>query len=219
LIKNCLFDWSGTLVDDFLNVYKATALAFNGLGLKAISLNRFRREFKLPYMDFWHKYLPNMTPAEEKVVFLSAWDTLKPSQLFPFVHLTLSVLRGRKINLVLFSSHDQDRLEKEVKLFGLEGFFREINGSVLDKVAAIKSVLARNNFAAEETMFIGDMTHDIEAGHAAGIIACAIVNQEAKFLYETMGKILCAYPDYLINDIRGAVGLSSFARKKRKTKI
>lgn len=201
-IKNCLFDWSGTLVDDFLNVYKATALAFYGQGLKAISLNRFLREFKLPYMDFWHKYLPDMTPAEEKVVFLSAWDALDPAQPFPFVHETLGLLRQHDFKIVLFSSHDQARLEREAAFFGLSDLFDGIKGSVLNKIEAIGGVLADNGFAPEETIFVGDMTHDIEASKAAGVISCALFWSEARYRYDSFSRIRQAEPDYIITDIR-----------------
>ena len=61
MITNCLFDWSGTLVDDFVNVYKATALVFRARGKRPISIREFAREFKLPYMDFWRRYIPDMT--------------------------------------------------------------------------------------------------------------------------------------------------------------
>ena len=112
------------------------------------------------------------------------------------------MLHERGFSLALLSSHKQANLEREAAFLGIGGLFREINGSALDKIEAIGGLLKRNNFAPEETMFVGDMTHDIEAGKAAGVTTCAILWERARYLYEPLTKIELARPDHIITDIR-----------------
>jgi len=61
MIKNIIFDWSGTLSDDLIPVYTATMNIFKKIGLKKIPLNKYRTEFRLPYMTFYHKFNKNIT--------------------------------------------------------------------------------------------------------------------------------------------------------------
>ena len=65
-IKNIIFDWSGTISDDFTPVYQASTLVFKKLGREPISIEEFKREFALPYMLFWNKYFPKLKEEEER---------------------------------------------------------------------------------------------------------------------------------------------------------
>lgn len=198
MIKNIIFDWSGTLSDDLLHVYKATVMAFRALGGKEIPLERFLAEFELPYMNFWHKHFPGLTLAEEKEAFLSAWDSLPLPAPFPEAGMTLEALHQTGIEKIVLSSHDQERLEREIGAYGFSRYFREVNGSVHDKVEAIGAIMRRNNFEPGETMIVGDMSHDIAAGRAAGIDTTAVVRNTAPFVYESRREIMDAKPNNVI---------------------
>ncbi len=59
MIRNIIFDWSGTLSNDLIPVYTATMNVFRKLGLKTLSLEEYKKEFTLPYIHFYHKHKKN----------------------------------------------------------------------------------------------------------------------------------------------------------------
>ena len=64
MIRNIIFDWSGTLVDDLPAVLAATNSVFEQCGVEKMSLEKFRAEFCLPFKHFYDRYLPDVPLAE-----------------------------------------------------------------------------------------------------------------------------------------------------------
>src|SRR5579862_9841840 len=64
MIRNIIFDWSGTLVDDLPAVLAATNYVFAQCGLEAMSLEKFRAEFCLPFKGFYDRFAPGVPMAE-----------------------------------------------------------------------------------------------------------------------------------------------------------
>ena len=50
------------------------------------------------------------------------------------------------------------------------------NIGIVDKTDAIHDILAENELVRAETMFVGDMEHDIAAGQAGGVRTCAVLS-------------------------------------------
>ena len=64
MIRNLIFDWSGTLVDDLPAVWRATNHVFTQAGVSALSLDQFRAEFCLPFTPFYERHLPGVPMAQ-----------------------------------------------------------------------------------------------------------------------------------------------------------
>ena len=64
MIRNIIFDWSGTLVDDLPAVWAATNHVFNQAGIPEMTLGRFRAEFCLPFTRFYERYTPHVPMAQ-----------------------------------------------------------------------------------------------------------------------------------------------------------
>ena len=64
MIRNCIFDWSGTLVDDLPAVWEASNSVFQRAGVAPLSLAEFRAEFSLPFKPFYDRYVPQV-PLEQ----------------------------------------------------------------------------------------------------------------------------------------------------------
>jgi hypothetical protein len=64
MIRNIIFDWSGTLVDDLPAVLAATNFVFQQCGVEALSLEKFRAEFCLPFKHFYDRFVPHVPLAE-----------------------------------------------------------------------------------------------------------------------------------------------------------
>lgn len=197
-IKNVIFNWSGTLSDNLTPVYKASMLVFEKLGRRPISFEEYRREFTLPYMIFWNKYFPDLTKEEENLLFTDAIHQVEDPVLYPGVKDMVHRLELAGVNMVVISSHPHEKLVKEVAQYGLQRSFREVIGSVHDKVEIIEEIVGRNNFNPSETIFVGDMTHDIVAGKKASVKTVAI-----GWGYQAKEALLEACPDHFISDIAG----------------
>ena len=64
MIRNIIFDWSGTLVDDLPAVLAATNFVFESCGVERLSLETFRSEFCLPFKSFYERFVPDVPLAE-----------------------------------------------------------------------------------------------------------------------------------------------------------
>ena len=56
--------------------------------------------------------------------------------------------------------------------------------------------LRENNLSATETVFIGDMQHDVETAKTGGIFSCAVLTG-----YNTARQLAAAQPDWTVNDL------------------
>ena len=60
VLRNIIFDWSGTLVDDLPAVWQATNHVFQQAGVPVLTLDQFRVEFTLPFQGFYQRYTPHI---------------------------------------------------------------------------------------------------------------------------------------------------------------
>ncbi|MDD5552078.1 MAG: HAD family hydrolase [Candidatus Pacebacteria bacterium] len=195
MIKNIIFDWSGVLSNDIIPVYKGTMGVFRRLGLKELSFKEYKKEFVLPYMNFYRKFTD--TP-KEKVddLFFQEFSLVDGPKPFPKAKKTLEDLKRKGIRIVLLSSHPEEKVKEEMERYNFQDFFVDINSSVHDKVKAIKGILEKNNFIAKETSYLGDMTHDIDAGKSVGVTTVAVC-----WGYQLKEKLSKKNPDFLIEDL------------------
>lgn len=196
MIKNIIFDWSGTLSDDLTPVYIADMNVFRKLGLGVLSFKEFKKEFTLPYMNFYHKFRKDLIKQDVDKLFLQEINLVDEPKPFPKSKEILEFLKKKKIKIVLLSSVPQEKLDKEIKNYGFQKFFVEANGSVHDKIETILEIIERNNFEPIETAYVGDMTHDIEAGKKAKVRTIAV-----SWGYQSKEKLLKEKPDFFIEDL------------------
>lgn len=197
MIKNIIFDWSGTLSDDLISNYIAVMETFKKLGLEILTLEEFKKEFTLPYMEFYKKFKKDVSKKRVKELYTKEIGLTDKSKPFLKVKETLKFLKQKKIKMVLLSSCLQKQLEEDIENYKFQNYFIDVNGSVYNKVEAITEVIRRNNFKPEETIYIGDMTHDIDAGKKAGVITVVV-----SYGYQSKEKLLEKNPDFLIENLR-----------------
>ena len=68
VIRNIIFDWSGTLVDDLPAVWKATNFVLAKAERPEMSLEEFRAEFSLPFVDFYDRHTPDVPLPQLELV-------------------------------------------------------------------------------------------------------------------------------------------------------
>ncbi len=193
MIKNVIFDWSGTLSDDFLPVCKASSIVLKKYGIKNVSMDKFRDEFELPALNFYRRYLPNINIEQLRKDFVEAIYSIEGPKPFPEAMKFLKSIHEKGVKIALLSSHLQKKVEEEMEEYGFSKFFDHVKGSVHDKREEIMELLDKCGFKVEETAFVGDMTHDIETGKMANVRTIAVT-----WGYESKEKLEKANPDYIV---------------------
>ena len=196
MIKNILFDWSGTLVDNLTTIHKATMHVFEKLGVKPMSFEEYREKFSLPYMNFWKLHFPDCTEEQISNLFREGLEMAGNAGLYSGAKDVLKRLYDRGIKMAVMSFGSQEKIIADARRYGVFDYFQEINGNILDKTEVITEILQKNNFKPEETMYVGDMVHDIEAGKKAGVISVGI-----SWGHKSEETLRAANPDHLISNI------------------
>lgn len=196
MIKNIIFDWSGTLNDDFTSVYDAVAIVFEKLGRKPISKNKFRKEFVLPYINFYKKYSINLSKQEVNKLYSVAYQETVNTKLYPNVEKLIKSFYEQELNMIIVSSCSKKNIVIEASDYGIVDYFGEIYADVHDKTKVIKEILKINKFELDETIYVGDMVHDVEAGKVAGIKIVVLT-----YGYQSREELKKYNPDYIIDNI------------------
>ncbi len=77
VLKNIIFDWSGTLVNDLPPVMGATNYILRKLGKEEMTLDEFRAEFCLPFTRFYERVAPGVDPRQLETWFHEAYIPLQ----------------------------------------------------------------------------------------------------------------------------------------------
>jgi len=198
MIKNIIFNWAGTLVNDFLPNYAAVMNVFEEIGLNPISFKEFKREFTVPVVDFYKKYDSNPDMEKAHKLFLKEIKEVGEPQLFPDAKRVLEYLQNKGINMAVLTAHPQEKLEQEVKDYNIYKYFIDIRGSAHNKEKTILDILEKNNFNPNETAYIGDKTSVIDLGKKSNLVTIA-----TSWGYHSKEKLNKKNPDYMIGSLKG----------------
>jgi len=196
-MKTLILDWSGTLVDDFTPTLYATNVVLKEYGLPEYTANQFRESFYLPYPDFYKEILPDVPLAELEIIFRKAFiECPQPvSLLTPSLNF-LKWASENHIRLIILTSMDSVNFESQAKKFEVYSLFEAVYSGVLNKCETIPEIIKAHQLKPSETMFIGDMEHDIHAAHIVGILSGAVLTG-----YDSAEKLIKCDPTVVLNDI------------------
>jgi len=176
MFKNLIFDWSGTLVDDMGPVIEATNAVLEIYGVAPYDREGFRRNFRLPYREFYAELLPGIELEELERHFRPAFDEATSLvTVLPHAREKLEWAKKRGLRMFVLTSMDPDAFKRQLSEFGMQGFFEETYAGVLDKRELIHEIIETHGLIKDETAFVGDMTHDIETARHGGISSIAVL--------------------------------------------
>jgi phosphoglycolate phosphatase len=203
VIRNIIFDWSGTLVDDLPAVWQATNYVFLQAGVPQLSLEQFRAEFCLPFTAFYDRFIPQIALPQLEEWFHGHLRQVQDSVVrLPHAREFLEFCRARDLRTFLLSSVHADHFAVQQAATELAGFLERPYVGVLDKRRKIHDILDENNLVRDETIFVGDMQHDIETSRHGGIASCAVLTG-----YNTAEQLRAAEPDLLVRDLAELRGI------------
>ena len=197
MLRNIIFDWSGTLADDFPPVLDATNRLMETFGRPVFTIREFRETFRLPFRDFYDQILPGV-PLEELEVQFGRYfeESAEPVVMLPHAREFLEFCAGRRMRLFILSSARPDFLRHQAESLGVLHFFEAIHAGVLDKRHALPGILSTHGLRPEETAFIGDMEHDVETALSCGVHAIAVLTG-----YDPGPKLMRAEPEVVVEHL------------------
>jgi phosphoglycolate phosphatase len=197
-IKNVILDWSGTLADDFTPVLDATNAIFKHHGKPTFTAAEFREKFYLPFPAFYKEYLPELVIEELDIHYRDIFRNMQHGiSLLSHSLDFLEYLRERNIPTFLLSSIHSEHWEAQGGRLGVQHYFKQAYVQALDKRKVILHLLAEHDLNADETIFIGDMTHDVESARHAGVMSCAVLTG-----YDSLAKLKSVSPDLLFRNLK-----------------
>lgn len=189
--KNIIFDWSGTLCNDFRLSYTATKETIRHFGGPHLTITEYRQQFTLPVHLFYEQYLPQV---DSKIIDEFYFNHFAPyarrSSLYKGIKGLIKTLsKSRK--LAIYSTVKQSLLEELCTEAGVIKCFDQIQGSVWNKESELPVFCEKMSFDKDQTVFIGDMEHDILAAKKAGIQSGAVL-----YGYHSPERLIKLNPDF-----------------------
>lgn len=203
LFNNLIFDWSGTLVDDLGPVIEATNEVLGRYGVAPLDREAFRRQFRLPYREFYAEVLPEVPLAELEGHFRTAFAAaVSPVTVLPHAREKLEWCEAAGIRAFVLTSMDEAAFALQLAQFGFGHHFEATYAGVVDKREVIHRILATHGLDPAETAFVGDMTHDIETARHGGIASIAVLTG-----YQHSEVLAAVRPDLTVPDLGVLRGL------------
>ncbi|MBI4360371.1 HAD family hydrolase [Candidatus Micrarchaeota archaeon] len=204
MISTFIFDWSGTLSDDFDMVYRATArIIFDLDHGHVLSEKEYAEHFELPYMNFYRNYGLDCSKEQVDELFLRyvTEHGVFPKPL-PGARDVLRTLRVKGRKTFLFSAHPAHLVDQEVAAFGFSDLFDGVVGGVLNKIDSLKGFVSKHGLEPKKTAYVGDLVHDVLAAKAAGIRSIGVFSR-----YQPKEKLVAAKPDVIASKLEDLLSL------------
>lgn len=197
VIRNLIFDWSGTLVDDLSAVWQTVNHVFAKAGRKEITLDQFRNDFCPSLSRLYADQLSDIKPEQIKAWFHTHFTTLQDS-IVPLPHTRefLEFARGQGMRMVVLTTVPEVHFGLQAKATGFAAFFERAYTGVVDKTTRIHEVLREHDFCPAETLYIGDMQHDIETAKHGGVRSCAVLTG-----YQMVEQLRSSGPDLIVEHL------------------
>lgn len=176
MFRNLIFDWSGTLCDDLALTLEATNYVLSQYGKESLNREQFRDEFQLPYPDYYAWKTPGAKLTDLEKYYRHAFDNaVTQVTIIPHAQEFLDFCRKRGIRCFILTSMDPRAFDEQARYLGLKDYFEHIHSGVRNKEEYIYNLLRQHQLNPADTAFIGDMQHDINAAHCAGIIGIGVL--------------------------------------------
>ncbi len=197
--KNIIFDWSGTLVDDLGPVLDATNQIFVHYGKPGWTREEFKEKFFLPFPKFYAKHLPEATMVELEHHYHRSFKCLEDNvSLLPYAREFLDFCKRENYRIFLLSTIHAEHFKIQSERLGVRDYFERPYVQIIDKKVKINQIIADHDLNPRETIFVGDMQHDIDTAHHGGVTAIAVLTG-----YDSEEKLKKSNPDLMFGNLKG----------------
>src|SRR5881296_4499984 len=152
MIRNIIFDWSGTLVDDLPAVWRATNCVFKQAGAAEMTLEQFRAEFYLPFKSFYSRHVPHVSLPQLEQWFHSHFREVHYlARELPHAREMLLFCRAHGLRTFLLSTIHRDHFAAQSAATTFDRFLDHAYIEVRDKRTKILEILREHKLNADET--------------------------------------------------------------------
>jgi len=197
VIRNLIFDWSGTLVDDLSAVWQTVNHVLVQAGRKEVTLDQFRSDFCPSFSRFYVDYLSHVQPGQVMAWFNAHFTRVQDS-IAPLPHTRdfLEFARARGLRMVVLTAVHEPHFAVQARATGLGDFFERSYTGAWEKTKHIHEVLRDQAFQPAETLLIGDMQQDIETAQHGGVRSCAVLTG-----YQGLEQLRASRPDLIVEHL------------------
>lgn len=184
-IKQVVWDWNGTLLDDIDVSMDALNVILKQEQLPLVTdPEEYRRYFQFPVIEYYKKVGFDFEKTSFEQLANKYMAHYQPHSLHCRLHAhvedILQVLNGKGIQQYVLSASKLTFLKEQLAQYHIMPYLQGIYG-LNDIQAHSKKALAidfirREHIHQDSTVFIGDSVHDSEVAHAAGCHCVLIAN-------------------------------------------
>ena len=197
MIRNIIFDWSGTLVNDLPGVWKATNHVLEQANVPTLTLDEFRNEFQLPFTGFYERFTPDIPLEKLEDWFHSSFREVCGEVIaLPHANDFLDFCKSEKFRCFILSTVKTEYFTVQASNTGMDDCFEKLYLGIWDKREKIHEIISDNNLLKDETLYIGDMQHDVETAHHGGIHSCALLTG-----YNTLNQLRKSKPTIITSNL------------------
>ena len=180
--RHLIWDWNGTLLNDAWLCREIMNGQLRKRGLPEIGAERYEAVFDFPVEGYYRKVgftWDRETFAEAGTEFIVEYEKRKKECcLQPGAKDLLHKIKEAGKSQAVLSAYSHKTLEEFLRHFGVREHFRNVAGSqdhyAEGKVGHGLKMLEELHVSPEETLLIGDTTHDAEVAKAMGV-GCVLI--------------------------------------------
>jgi phosphoglycolate phosphatase len=197
VIRNLIFDWSGTLVDDLSAVWQTVNHVLKQAGRAEVTLDRFRDDFCPSFSRFYADHLSHVEPAQVTDWFNAHFPSVQDSVVaLPHAREFLEFARAQGVRMVVLTAVHEPHFIVQARATGFGEFFQRAYTGVWEKTKRIHDLLREQDFDPAETLFIGDTQQDIETAKHGGVRSCAVLTG-----YQMLEQLRASKPDIIVEHL------------------
>lgn len=197
MIRNIIFDWSGTLVNDLPAVLHATNFVLRQAGKPERSLDWFRAEFRLPFTSFYEEHVPGVSLQQIELWFHAGFrEVHERIEELPHAREFLEFTRKHSMRCFILSTLHPEHFIVQAKRLGFAGYFEKEYLGAWNKKERIHALIDENRLNPLETLFIGDMQHDIDTAKHGGVHSCAVLTG-----FNKLEQLRASEPDIIVEHL------------------
>lgn len=182
--KCVIWDWNGTLFDDLDICINVMNRVLKKRSLPQLTVERYRQIFSFPIINYYKQlgFDFETEPFEHiSTEFVETYqkDSLR-SMLKENCVSELEYIQKLGIRQVILSASQQEKLEEQVRHFGIMDYFEILLG--LDNIHAASKIeigkrwLSESGLDKKEVLLVGDTLHDYETAFELGCDCILLVD-------------------------------------------
>ena len=180
MIKNIIWDWNGTIVDDAWVFVSVMNGLLNQQGLPQTSLKHYRKNFCFPIQEYWRGLGFDFTEDVFNELNANFIIQYEKKMFLPSIHKGLlrlfTAINKEKRQQFVLSASENSLLKKSIKHYNLQGVFKGVFGvdnlNAVGKESVGKELFSQYQLKPSETLLIGDTEYDYRVAKHLG---CSVI--------------------------------------------